>query len=649
MATLRQRKQARDRAMDAQARFDAGGFGRRINSWNPSTSGPQRRVAEGFERLRARAVDSVSNDWAASSSIQKWSTALVGVGIQPRWKNERHRELWDAFVPEADADGVLDAYGLQALQTTTWIASGECFVRRRPRDLTAPLEFPLQVQLLESDFLPLLDSDSYPGLPTGHTIRQGIERNKYGRRTAYWFYRDHPGDPASRPEINPDDLVRVAASEVSHIYEPRWPGALRGVTALSSVLIKLRGAMDFEDAVLDRQKLANLFVAFLKREMPPNWADVEVDPMTGLPKWYDPEGKALVGLQPGITQELQPGESIEFGSPPPPAASYPEYMRTNHLGTSAGQGLPYEFMSGDIKDISDRTLRIVVNEFRRFCEQRQWLTLIPMGCKPIVRWLAEAAVLAGKLPLSEFKEFVNPEWSPHGWEYIHPVQDVEAAIKERDAGFTSTSRVIAKRGNDPRTILAERKADEASGLTPKPPEPAAAAAGGPQPKAGPRASLEDDPEAQARTEWYRAQARLAQDTLAGRKEPEEPSAIEHFVSGLADVSASIGQVAASVAALAARPIEMKVDVAPAAVQVDNHVNPTPVQVQVDNHVPEGAAPVIHNHVPEGPAPVVHVDNVVNVEPAEVKVELPVRETVSDITRNLDGDIVKVIQVEKTLQ
>jgi hypothetical protein len=398
--------------------------------------------------------------------------------------------------------------------------------------------------------------------------------------------------------------------------------------------------MDFEDAVLDRQKLANLFVAFIKRSMPPDWADVEVDATTGLPKFYDKEGRPMAALEPGLMQELMPGEDITFGNPPEAGTSYPDYMRTSHLGTSAGQGLPYELMSGDIRDVSDRALRIVINEFRRFCEQRQWHTLIPMGCQPMVEWAGQAAVLAGELPMSQLEEFQNPEWSPHGWEYIHPVQDAEAAIKMRDAGFTSTSRVIAKRGDDPRVIKAERDADEASGLTPKPPVAPAPAV---------------DPAQRAQARMFEAHAALAdaQRLRAAAPAPApDTSPLEHFLAGLAGSNASISEIAASVAALAARPTEVHNHLPELAVTVE------PSVAAVDVHVPEQAAPVVNVapadvtvdvHVPEQAAPA--ITNVVNVEPAAVTVDvnLPERKTTSDITRDANGDIVGVVQTERTIQ
>lgn len=628
------RVRARAKPTTVENRYDAAGMGRRIKSWTPPSTGPQ-RATEGLHRIRDRARDTNRNDWAGESGIQKWTTNLVGVGVTPRWEDDEHTALWNAWVPQADADGIVDAYGLQTLGTRSWLASGEVFLRRRPRDVNLPLAAPVQVQLVESDYVPLLDTDSYQGLPVGHTIRQGIERNKYGRRTAYWMYREHPGDKASRTQPNAVDLIRVAASDVSHVFEPVRPGQLRGVSSLAPILVKLRASMDFEDAVLDRQKLANLFTMFITRAMPPSWEDVDIDPQTGLPKFYDNKGNILAGLEMGISQELNPGEDVKFSNPPEAGTTYSDYMRTTHLGTSAGQGLPYELFSGDIKDISDRTLRIVINEFRRFAEQRQWQVIIPMLCKPMARWLADAALLKGTIRTSAYERMANPTWTPHGWEYIHPVQDVEGKLLARDGGLVSTSQLISERGDDPREVLKQIKADEASGLTPKEPEPPAAAPAAPPPQAA------MDPTLAGLIALQTVQMRAPAAPAASA----EPSALEKTFIGLASLlagsqaeNAVLHKAFAGIAqALVDRPLNVAV-AAPEVRLGDTVVN-----------VPEQPPPVVNVAAAEVNVPAPVVNNVVNVESPTVNVELPDRQTTSVIERNLAGEIVNVTQTETTIQ
>lgn len=465
-----------------RARYEAAGRGRRMASWTPPSSGPNDAL-QGLQTIRDRSRDAGRNDWAGESSTQKWGTSLIGIGITPRFnrieakkRKQQIADLWDDFAAVADADCVLGIYGQQTLAVRSWIESGEIFARRRPRFLDEGLPVPFQVQLLESDMVPLLDVDTYQGLPLGNKIRSGIEFDNRGKRIAYWVYKQHPGDMAGTV-IQPDSLVRVAAGDMIHMFEQKRPGQLRGVSALAPVLTRIRNIGDYEDTTLDRQKIANLWVGFITRTLPtldPN--DINVGALTGLEQEVTPEGQGLLPLKPGLIQELEDGQNFQFANPPEAGTNYSDYLRTSHLGTAAASGLPYEVFSGDIREVSDRTLRVLINEFRRFAEQRQWQIVIPQFCQRVVEWFADAAALAGKITLDEAALVRRVEHAPHGWAYIHPVQDVQGKALEVTSGFRSRSSVIGERGDDPDRVDAERKMDkdreDALGITPSPAAPA---------------------------------------------------------------------------------------------------------------------------------------------------------------------------------
>lgn len=643
----RQARAAKPKIERPQAKYDAAGTGRRIRTWNPPSTGPN-RATQGLQRIRDRARDSSRNDWAGASTVQKWATNLIGVGIIPRWANKKFLDLWKLHVPFADADGVLDVYGMQTLAARSWVDAGEVFLRRRPRDLALGLPSPVQYQLIEADFVPLFDTTAWPGMPPDNTMNQGIERNKYGRRVAYWLYREHPGDKPMRPSTN--DLVRVLASDIRHIFEPLRPGQLRGVSQLAPILVRLRSSMDFEDAVLDRQKLANLFVAFITRQIPDD-AEFDYDPDTGLPKWYDKDGTPMAALEPGIMQELQPGENVTFANPPEAGTTFSDYMRTTHEGSAAATGLPYELMSGNIKDVSDRAMRIVIQEFRRLARQRQWQVIIPMLCQPMVDWWAEACALNGTITAAEVAEAKAPKWSPEGWEYIHPVQDAQGKIALIGAGITSRDAVIGERGDDPRDIDDERKAgkerEDKLGLTPPPP-PAPVA---PAPKPAPKAELDWQA---AQTRAFTAQAELADYQRAQLAAPPAgPSEAEQMRTHVATLVENMTRANAAMFAsamehantLAGRP--MVTNVAAPVINNEVHVEPTPIVNEQHTHVePTPIVNEVHAHVEPTP---VQITNEVHPAAVEVSVSLPDRKTTSVIDRDRDGFISEVTQMETTIQ
>jgi lambda family phage portal protein len=450
-------------AYGIKMQYDAAGTGRRMRGWNPASSGPNRAIT-GLQKIRDRARDAVRNDWTGKSGVQHWKTNLIGTGIVPRAKRitdlkkkQRYADLWDAWCKVSDADCVLNFYGQQSLAVGAWLEAGEVFARLRYRRASAGMQVPLQVQLIEAEYVPMLDADNWPGMPVGNRIRSGIELDNSGQRVAYWVYREHPQDYFTQ-NIDVSKLLRVPASQMRHIFEPERPGQLRGVPNFAAVLARLRNVADFDDAVLERQKLANLFMAFIKKNLPTSGDGI--DPLTGMPIQYNMQGEPLAALTPGLMQELLPGEEVQFANPPEAGTTYADYMRQQNLGTAAGQGMPYELMAGDIQNVSDRTLRVVINEFRRYAEQRQWQVVIPMLCQPVREAWVDQAVLAGEIDMADADDCKRVEWSPQGWQYIHPVQDAQGKQIEVDAGFRSRSSVIAERGDDPEQVDAERAADQ---------------------------------------------------------------------------------------------------------------------------------------------------------------------------------------------
>jgi len=450
-----------------KASYEGAGEGRRSASWDAPDNGINSINTPALRNLRARSRAAVRNDPYAANAINKRVSNLIGTGINPRprikddFLRNLLQELWEDWVEESDSDGVIDFYGQQTLVARTVETAGECFVRLRPRSLDEGLAVPLQLQILAPEFVP---HDKFEPAKNGNVIRAGIEFNPAGKRVAYWMYRSHPRDSSSL-NIGYNQLVRVPASQVLHIFEPLEPGQLRGVPRLAPVLKRLRSLDNYDDAVLFRQEVSNLFAGFIKRPAP-EAAQQPRDPVTGAPLNTDRDGfTPMVALEPGTMQELGAGETVEFSKPPDAGNNYPDFMRQQLMAAAAGTDTPYEVLTGDMSDVNDRALRVVLNEFRRRLEQLQFTVYIHQLCRPVRAAWMDMAVLAGVLLLPDYakrrREYLRTRWVPQGWAYIQPVQDVQARMLEVNAGFASRSEMVLRTGYDAETVDAENAADAA--------------------------------------------------------------------------------------------------------------------------------------------------------------------------------------------
>jgi lambda family phage portal protein len=432
--------------------FKSGGTGRRLQMWRPSMSGPN--SANNLGTILSRMRDAVRNNAWVGAAMDKRAANAIGCGIQARalYGTPEQRTavdaLWNQSIPYIDADGVCSFYAMQELAWREWDEAGEVFARIRSRRTEDGLPVPMQVQLIESEQCPI---DYFGNASNGNPIRRGIEFSSIGKRVAYWMYRSHPGD-ATWTDTGGNELVRVPAEQVIHLYRPLRAGQIRGVPRAQSVLVLIKTLDRVRDNVAERQAIQNLFAGWFIR--PKESADDSVLEETRV--GTDVDDTPIAGLEPATMQELPEGWDVKFSTPPGAGNDYADFVRTEILAFCARAGLPYEVLTGDLRDVSDRALKLILNEFRRLIESDQWLFMIPTLCQGIRGAWFDAAVLSGRLRFPNYAELrdqiTETLWMPHGWPWSHPVQDVEAETKAVLAGFKSRSGVVLQQGEDPEEV-----------------------------------------------------------------------------------------------------------------------------------------------------------------------------------------------------
>ena len=439
------------------ARLEGAMSQRRLRGWLPPLENINSLVASGGPRLLARSRELVVTNGYAANACEAFASNLVGDGIKPSSLIEdpalrdRVQRLWLAWTDEADADGLTDFYGLQAMVAREKFVAGECFVRLRPRRAEDGLLVPLQLQLLQSEMLPFDATDT---APNGNRIRCGIEFDAIGRRQAYHFRRRHPGDSTDQGIIT-SETVRVPADEVLHIYRPIDAGQIRGLPHVAPAMVRLFLLDQYDDAELDRKKTAAMFAGFITKTAPEEQLMGEIEAT-------DDSG-ATVSLEPGTLQVLLPGEDVKFSSPADVGGGYEAFQYRTLLSVSASLGLPYHLVTGDVRQANYSSLRAELVEFRRRVEQLQHGVVAHQLCRPVwARWL-ETAVLAGALDLPDFARsaarYRPVNWIPPRWDWVDPLKDIQAQVLAMEAGIISRRKVVEATGYDVEEIDRENAAD----------------------------------------------------------------------------------------------------------------------------------------------------------------------------------------------
>jgi lambda family phage portal protein len=418
--------------------------GRRISS-----TSADRETAGAIRRLRDVARDLVRNNAYAARAVQVISANMVGAGIIPSVQCESAplKRRVQALVRQhlettaVDADGRNNIYGLQALVARTVAESGEALLLRIRTPASRRLPVPLQVRVLEPDYL---DSTKDQPIAGGGRVSQGVEYDRHGTRVAYWLFDAHPGDTTSWQR---ETSRRIPADDVAHIYRLDRPGQSRGVTWLAPVLMPIWDLGEYEDAELVRQRVAACFAAFVMGEdQSSTLASANGASMQGLP---------VDALEPGTIQSLPNGTDIKFSSPPL-TAGYPEYLRSKQRSIAIGLNVPYEALTGDLERTNFSSGRMGWLEFSRAIDQWRWHMLIPQMCDPICGWFREAAAIG----LNGRTDYTFSHTPPRR-EMIDPTKEIPAARDAVRAGFSSRSEEVRKLGYDPETVEQEIAAENA--------------------------------------------------------------------------------------------------------------------------------------------------------------------------------------------
>jgi capsid protein len=109
--------------------------------------------------LRNRSRDLLRNNPYASKAIAELVGNTVGTGIVPQAKTGNATldaiidGEWPYFAENCDPGGQLDFYGMRALVVPTTAESGDGIVRFRGRLPQDNFRVPLQLQVLEGDYL----------------------------------------------------------------------------------------------------------------------------------------------------------------------------------------------------------------------------------------------------------------------------------------------------------------------------------------------------------------------------------------------------------------------------------------------------------------------------------------------------------------
>lgn len=392
-------------------------------------------VGAAGETVAQRARYLVRNNAYLNNALGNAVGSIIGTGMRPvpagLTGDERAPIVaaFDTWARSADAAGLLDFWGLQALAVDHALVDGEALalLHRDPDGL--------RVQLLEPS---QLDRSKSGDLSNGNTIVQGVEVDPRGRRVAFWIIPENPNGAWTSWAAS----ERVLAENVIHMFKPVAAGQVRGLSALAPAVMPANELDQLMDAALVQTKVHALLSAFLV-----NQNDLESSGPLG-----DDQD---LSLEPGVVRTLPSGWDVKFLSPEG-SKDFPQTARLYLQQLSAALGMPEHLVSGDLTQANYSSLRAGLLPWRQKVEQFQYHILVPQFLARVWREWLLLEVLAGRL---DAPAETSAEWIAPKVPQVDPVKDLEAVEKALRMGLTSRSQAVAEMGWSVDALDAEIAAD----------------------------------------------------------------------------------------------------------------------------------------------------------------------------------------------
>lgn len=429
----------------------------RLRKFHRDTGSPNRDVSRGAVPVRVQARHLAQNHDIARGALRTLVNNIVGpsgIGIEPqprRADGSIHaeyaaalREAWRDWGKLPEVTWAHHWPRVQRLTVRAWLLDGEAFAQT----ISGPTPYldhgtrvPFSLELFEPDMIPM-DYDN------GNNIRQGIERNAWGRAVAYHVHKSAPNDTwAGRTTT---DLKRIDAARMLHIAAIDRIGQIRGVSEFASVITRLEDIKDYEESERVAAKIAAMLTGYVKK---------------GNPDLYDPEGAQKdeagnplpreVRFSPGmIVDSLAVGEEIGIFDSKRPNPNVVTFRQGQLRAVAAGIGASYSSISRDYNGTYSSQRQELVEQWINYATLTDEFT--GQFVQPVWERFVDAANLYGivKTPKDVVTGTADDAlFIGQSMPWIDPLKEAKAWNQLTQDGFASEVEVMRKRGVNPRDVL----------------------------------------------------------------------------------------------------------------------------------------------------------------------------------------------------
>ena len=451
----------------AQRNYAAAQINRLTEGWTTVSMSANASVHRSLDPVRARSRQLANDD----EYVKKWLSLVVTNVVGPQGYRFQARVYDNPAKPDTGANnaieaawarfckrGVCDVTGNQSFtglcQSNIRSAArdGEYLVQIiRGADAGNP--FGLALQLLDIDRLDTLLNR--PAQANMQAIRMGKEVNAFGRVTHYHLKTAHPGDMYAAAGVQQATHVRMPAEDIIHGFVADRPEQLRGMPWAHAAMVALNNLGGYREAAIIASRVGASKMGFFTTP------DGSADPLaTGT----DANGNTITDVDPGTFSTLPTGTSFTPFNPDYPTAMFGDFVKSNLRGVASGLGVSYHSLTSDLEGVSFSSIRSGTLEERDYWTLLQDWFAESFLDRVFDEWIRHALLFGqikldngAPLPLAKLDKFAAHTWQARRWEWVNPLQDIEADVVAITNNLKSPQSVAAKLGMDYEDLLIEIK------------------------------------------------------------------------------------------------------------------------------------------------------------------------------------------------
>lgn len=453
-------------------KYNSADVGRMFADFNGSNGSADQELYADLYKLRNRARDLERNEPLVRGffdSMRKNVIGPKGMRLQVKARNNRDSKLdtrgnemveaaWEEFSMKGNCTpcGQYSMRSLSNLALSCALRDGEAFFQVVFGKDVGP--HGIAFHAFEPD---LIDEKKNARLRNGNRIKMGVELNRYGRPVAYWKKTNHPGDQTFST-ISGSDENRIPAENIIHVKLMRRFGQTRGEPTLAPVISTFKMVNGHREAELVASRIAASKMGFFTSQSGESFPVDGDEEEAGIP---------VTDVSPGTFWQLPADMDFKPFDPSHPSTAFGDFQRNVLMSTSAGLGISYETLTGDVGNVSYSSLRqVAISERDFYVEVQEWFKE-EFTYEVYRRWISHAFDFGViNMPIERVTKFLRASiFRCRGFKWVDPHKEVLAVKEAMHLGIMSMTEASDQLGYDLEEtfnqISREKEMAESMGLT----------------------------------------------------------------------------------------------------------------------------------------------------------------------------------------